>query len=147
MKYDKDELKSALDIISRRTTIPDIGETFEDIEIAYSLVEEILKDQIKKCNKETDSMLTLSTAHITSQTAEFIDKGLIKESNIHCYPKNEYGWFLNINSVTIAQNLPEDLKNVINYAVNHGYSFICFDRDAEEIDDLETYEWDFYEKE
>lgn len=148
MKYDKDELKSALDIISRRSTIPDIGETFEDIEIAYSLVEEILKDQIKKCDKETDTMLTLSTAHVTPQTAEWLDnEESVAEGGIHCYPKDEYGWFLNINSAVYLRSLPEDLVNVINYAKSHGYSFVCLDRDADECSDLETYEWNLYERE
>ena len=52
-KYDIDELTNAKNIIQRRTTIPDYGETYEDIEIAYSFIEEILDDLIKN-NRATD---------------------------------------------------------------------------------------------
>lgn len=55
-KYDIDELEQAKDILERRTTIPGDGYFYEDIEIAYSFVEDLLSDLIKENIKENDTL-------------------------------------------------------------------------------------------
>lgn len=55
-KYDIDELVQAKDILERRTTIPGDGYFYEDIEIAYSFVEDLLDDLIKQNGKENDDV-------------------------------------------------------------------------------------------
>lgn len=55
-KYDIDELVQAKDILERRTTIPGDGYFYEDIEIAYSFVEDLLDDLIKQNEKGNDDV-------------------------------------------------------------------------------------------
>lgn len=54
--YDLEELTQAKDIIERRTTIPGDGYFYEDIEIAYSFVEDLLDDLIKQNGKESNDV-------------------------------------------------------------------------------------------
>lgn len=55
-KYDIDELVQAKDILERRTTSPGDGYFYEDIEIAYSFVEDLLDDLIKQNGKESNDV-------------------------------------------------------------------------------------------
>ena len=83
---------------------------------------------------EIQKIMTLSTAHIKEQTAKFLDKS--------AYKKSEYGWFLPIEDRSYdTTTIPEDLKKVIEFAKDHGCSWLCLDRDGPILDYLDTYEW------
>ncbi|WP_373262051.1 DUF5983 family protein [Hungatella hathewayi] len=103
---------------------------------------------------ETDTMLTLSTAHINKNIAEILDSN--EFNSLKIYPKGEYGWIIyllddgversNLNSINdgiISEELPEEMKNIVNLAKEKGFSVICFDRDAEIIDILPVFEWTY----
>lgn len=92
-------------------------------------------------------MLELSTAHITEQTAEWIDDNLVFQNtnilgtdmNIIAYQKGDYGWF-----IPLGQDfdlVPADLKQVIEKAKQLKCDWIMLDRDAETVDGLRTYDW------
>ena len=100
---------------------------------------------------EINKMLTVSTAHITQETAELLDK-ICKDSTLSslivyekvCRYKNiqeEYGWFIYCNVNLADLKAPEDLLNVICFAKDLGCAWLCFDRDGDILDYLETYNW------
>lgn len=92
---------------------------------------------------EIQKMITLSTAHITEQTAKLLDKEPEKNNmTISVYKKSEYGWFLPIESIDYnTAAIPEDLKKVIAFAKDHGCSWLCLDCDGPILDYLDTYKW------
>ncbi|MEK3955921.1 MULTISPECIES: DUF5983 family protein [unclassified Psychrobacillus] len=92
---------------------------------------------------EISSMLTISTAHISEETAKLIESNAI-QGLIH-YQKNEYGWFIYTgveeDEVELKEDLPEDLKSVMDVAIRHNCIWLCLDRDAELAKDLPIYHW------
>lgn len=100
---------------------------------------------------EISKMLTISTAHITKETAEFIDNvcedgGL---SKLIVYDKvakyidctEEYGWFIYCNVDLPDLNVPKDLLKVMCFTRDSNCDWLCLDRDGEVIDELDEYEW------
>ena len=91
-------------------------------------------------------MLELSTAHVTKQTAEQLDE-LCSNRNyddVIVYGKGEYGWIVYgypSADYDPPENTPADLQDVITLARERGCYWIMFDRDADKIEDLKTYEW------
>ncbi|MCK1741353.1 hypothetical protein IVA80_10875 [Bradyrhizobium sp. 139] len=88
---------------------------------------------------ETSTLLHLSTCHVTKQTAKLLDG----ETDFHM-AKHEYGWFVWVDSdvaVRGDKDWPADLAACVAYAHNLGCRWICFDRDADEVDALPKYEW------
>ena len=91
------------------------------------------------------SMLDISTAHVSEQTAGWLDELLTKsESPISIYGKGEYGWFINVHTVDDMERenkIPEDLRLVMDFARKRLCSWIMFDRDAETINKLPKFVW------
>jgi hypothetical protein len=100
---------------------------------------------------EITKILTVSIAHITKETAKFIDKVCKdnKLSNLIVYNKSakyddceeQYGWFIYCNVDLPDLKVPEDLLKVMCFARDNDCNWLCLDRDAEVIDDLEEYVW------
>lgn len=90
-------------------------------------------------------MLDLSTAHITQQTGLWLDTtGLDSGSPVVGYEKKEYGWLISVPSEWEegqAERIPGDLLAVMTYARAKRCAWIMFDRDADEVLKLPTYEW------
>lgn len=85
--------------------------------------------------------LDLSTAHITTDTYDaLVDQEL---ESIVSYPKvceyDTYGVFVYVPEDE-DQDIPVDLKNVIDYARANDCQWIQFDRDAEVITKLKQYQ-------
>lgn len=96
-------------------------------------------------------MLTISTAHITKETAKFIDN-VCKDnnlSNLIVYDETahyngcteQYGWFIYCNADLSDLNVPKDLLKVMCFARDNDCDWLCLDRDAEIVDSLDKYEW------
>lgn len=87
---------------------------------------------------EVQKMLVLSTAHISRETALYLDN----YQSIG-YSKDEYGWFIPITDVDTQyrNGWPDDLWAIRKFAIAHGCSWIMLDRDADTIDGLETWDW------
>lgn len=85
-------------------------------------------------------MLELSTAHIKESTNQWLEY----QSNIVTFCKKGYGWFIFVPDDEIEEYLdgvPEDLKDIIKYAVMKKCNWICLDSDADTIEQLTQYDW------
>lgn len=86
---------------------------------------------------ETNTVLNLSTAHLSPGTREMMERN--NETNcltLSTYPKNEFGWFVYITAQTNIDNLPDDLKACVTLAKHLNCNMICFDCDVEPIKGL-----------
>ena len=95
---------------------------------------------------EMQNLLTISTAHITEQTASLLDADPEQNCLGLCvYSKANYGWFImgiqNINQFTNCDELPEDLMNVILFAKDMNADILSIDCDGEILPYLKTYNW------
>ena len=105
----------------------------------------------------TYKMLGLSTAHLTNETCKKIDEYCdicvrnqkhedgYNETDIDiiAYSKGEYGWFVLVCGWDDDPdaNIPEDLKDCLEFASRHGYDWIMFDPEEDEVGELSTYHW------
>ena len=78
-------------------------------------------------------MLDLSTGHVSAETAARLDAGNFG------YVKGEYGWI--VPTLRLSNEVPDDLAKVMAYARDLDCSWIMFDRDADIIPDLPTFDW------
>lgn len=91
---------------------------------------------------EISRMLTLSTAHITQSTNDWIS-----QQEIFCLPafqKDDYGWFIYISNEPLddeSMNIPDDLCKVISFAKAENCDWLCLDCDGEIVNGLTVYEW------
>lgn len=88
--------------------------------------------------------LTISTAHITEETSKKLQ--LDPCTNIlglSVYEKGEYGWWIYVGDdlSILPKDLPLDLMACICEAFTNNCQWLCLDCDAEELDELPTYEW------
>lgn len=84
----------------------------------------------------THKMLELSTSHVTRETAWVLDTGK------WCYVKGDYGWFVHVPDPSDeSEAMPDDLRWILAYAREVGCHWIMFDRDADPIDELPSYDW------
>ena len=86
---------------------------------------------------EISKMLTISTAHISEETANHLKRnGLF----VPCY-EFEYGFFVFVQEGIEDANLPQDLKNCLILAKEHGCSWLQLDCDGDYVEGLEKYDW------
>ena len=81
--------------------------------------------------------LELSTRHIKKETIE----GLSPDKWPYSY-RYEEGVFITVDELGYPDGLPADLRLLIQYAKEHDVLLIRLDCDAEEVEDLPTYEWE-----
>lgn len=81
--------------------------------------------------------LELSTRHIKKETIE----GLDPDKWPYSYRYKE-GVFITVDELGYPDGLPEDLRLLIQYAKERDVWLIRLDCDAEEVEDLPTYEWE-----
>ncbi len=87
---------------------------------------------------EIRKFLTLSTGHVTAETATKLD--LYPAAwGIYGGPL-EAGWFIWAPEHDI-EGAPEDLMRVLRFARAHDCPYVLFDRDGDVIPDLPTWEW------
>lgn len=99
---------------------------------------------------EITKALTISTAHISEKTKEFLNNEATNEDcMLTVYPKSEcgdiYGWFVYISmfkesNIAKYDTLPEDLRQCIAFALDHNCEILCFDSDAYVIPYLRRYD-------
>ena len=85
--------------------------------------------------------LDTCTNHLTSETVDALVEGNIPYTTAYPY---EEGLFIIIPDIEDEPDdieRPEDLESLFYYARIRGCSIVRLDRDAEELDDLRTYEW------
>lgn len=85
-------------------------------------------------------MLDLSTSHVSKETAQTLDEA--PDGTINAYQKDEYGWFVWVPPTEWERaDQPADLLAAFAYARTQQCDWIMFDRDAEIIDDLPSFDW------
>lgn len=82
--------------------------------------------------------LTISTAHITHETALALTNG--DEVGVAYYTKDDCGWWI-YTDVVINKYLPDDLAKCLRVAIAYKCEWLCLDCDEEVLDRLPAYEW------
>lgn len=84
---------------------------------------------------EISKIISISTAHITEQTADLLIKGELEPV---VYPKDGCGWFIFVNP---DDKVPDDLCTLMEFARRHNCAWIDMDSTGAVIPFLPTYEW------
>lgn len=84
--------------------------------------------------------LVLSTGHLAQEVAEGLVNGTVAVPM--SVMSNEYGFLVNTVWRDIpCLDIPTSLKACLDLALDRGCTYIVFDRDAEIIDGLPSYDW------
>lgn len=87
----------------------------------------------------------VSTSHLTASTAELLDlwatwppddRPLDIAAAVH-------GWFVPTRPTVkeISERLPEDLRALISFGHDRGFSYVLIDCDGDTVDELEVRSW------
>lgn len=101
---------------------------------------------------EITKMLTLSTIHISKETASLLMKvcKYKKELSLVIFPKSwqkeYYGWFIYVpeeltTDLETYNDVPEDLMKCLLFAKDLDCGILCLDGDGEVLDYLLKYHW------
>lgn len=114
----------------------------------WLLLVEALKESAVPKDLEIHKMLTLSTGHVRKSTAQLFE---LNTDDVPIFfekkPWGErdgdgYGWFIPIiKDEPFPHTCPDELVKVREFAEAQGCTWIMFDRDADTIDDLPTWDW------
>ncbi len=89
-------------------------------------------------------LFVLSTAHLHRKTAE--SHNTYKEDGyLWPIPYGYICWVWETDDITLPENLPPDLREVVDYLRNHNHAnsgdYIRFDCDGATLPELTTYDW------
>jgi len=85
-------------------------------------------------------MLELSTAHISPEANQWLSED--EHGELIVYDKHIYGyWILVPETGTELTDVPKEVRDIIQIAVNEGCSWIMLDGDAPIVDGLPTFDW------
>lgn len=107
-----------------------------------------------KGDVQVSTMMTLGSWYIRPSTWDILED----DANDRCgaqfdslciYPKGEYGFFIYIDKAEFEGEIgepdcvmPEDLIDVVKYALAHGCDILCIDCDSPaNVPELKTYDW------
>ncbi len=96
-----------------------------------------------KC-PELRTFVVISTAHLTEQTARYLDRTAAKDWPCVGGPYGEYGWLVyahEINCDVDPDAIPADLFAVMAWAREQDVHHILFDCDGPAVDDLPVHDW------
>lgn len=89
---------------------------------------------------EISRILTISTEHISPQTARLMDTDAIHAG---FYSAGEFGYhILTVGWEDYSDMVPEDLKVCVRFAAGYGCDWLCLDGDAKTVKELPVYEWE-----
>lgn len=97
---------------------------------------------------EIARMLTISTAHISKETADLLAGNYpmklvpVWEMSVGIYGKEEYGWYIYFSPAEhIHPSMPEDLAACLRLARQQQCSVLCLDSDGDVVEGLPVYDW------
>lgn len=97
---------------------------------------------------EITRMLTISTTHISKETADLLAGNYpmnlvpVWEMSVGIYDKEEYGWYIySTVGERIHPSMPEDLAACLRLAHYHQCGVLCLDDDGEIVEGLPVYDW------
>lgn len=89
--------------------------------------------------------LVISTSHIMPATADLLDQWapMLPESRPIGVAESGYGWFVLTDPLDgeALAILPPELRAAIEFSHRQGCRWLLLDRDADCIDELETFDW------
>lgn len=95
---------------------------------------------------EISKMLTLSTAHISEETAVMLEREVkygVNDIPLSIYNKAEFGWFIYVSEYyKDIEDIPEDLMSCLDLAKENECDWLCLDCDGIIVPELPTYDWD-----
>lgn len=85
----------------------------------------------------TETMLVLSTLHLQHDTCtQWLD-----HAPFAAFTKADYGWFVYVPEDLDGVDMPDDLKACCERAHARGCEWLMFDRDADMLPELASYDW------
>ena len=97
---------------------------------------------------EITRMLTISTAHISKETADLLAGEFPMqivpawEMSVGIYSKEDFGWYIYTSPLDrIDPSMPEDLAACLRLAHKHDCEVLCLDCDGEVVEGLPVYDW------
>ncbi|MGV1754876.1 DUF5983 family protein [Agrobacterium sp. CG674] len=94
---------------------------------------------------EERRLLVLSTAHLRADTAKMLTDTDPKDWCFAGDHYGEYGFFVYAlhkeDHIKDSWKLPKELQDVMAFARRNGFTNILFDRDADAIEELPSWEW------
>ena len=97
-----------------------------------------------KQNLEIEKMIVISTAHIKKKTADILETAALDLDvlgSITVYLKEGLGYYIYFNPEHLDE-IPNDLRKCIEFAVKNGCTVLCLERDGQIVDDLPEYDWE-----
>ncbi len=89
---------------------------------------------------EITKCLTISTAHVTENTAQKLSRDPnTNELGLCVYEKGEHGYWIVVPDYRVV--IPADLAACLELARKNDCRWLCLDRDGEEVHELPTYDW------
>ena len=91
---------------------------------------------------EIAKMLTLSTAHISDESAVMLERECDEDNlGLSVYHKAEYGFWIYCSPImeddfNNGEHIPEDVWNCMKLAHENDCTWLCLDCDGEIIDEL-----------
>lgn len=124
--------------LPRISTIP-----YNSHEICKHFANEVRNDLLKTTR---DSWLMvaplISTAHITEDTNNWADELSLLDRNNYMIIPMLYGFMVYVGEdESESKNFPEDLQAVLAWARTRGFQWVRLDRDADTVEELNTYDW------
>lgn len=91
---------------------------------------------------EITKMLTISTAHITEETARLLELEPDNDNmQLIVYNKADFGWFIYVNEYLENRDIPDDLRKCLELAKENDCKWLCLECDTDVVDGLDEYEW------
>ena len=118
-----------------------VSKDYVSIEGFFWIIEEKELDEAVENPAEISSLITISSAHISDESAEMLDKEAEKNNLGLSVFKYEYGWRIYIpeESENVPENIPEDIATCMSYAAEHNCLWLTIDGDGETVQELPVY--------
>ena len=92
---------------------------------------------------DTRTVLVLSTSHIEQSTSEWLEGEAAAEENATSIDvaSSIYGFWMYVHDEWEVDQYPADLCRVFEFCKEHGFSYLCLDRDGDTVDGLPVFHW------
>ena len=89
--------------------------------------------------------LAVSTHHVQPATGDLLDAwaGLPADDRPLRVADTGYGWFVRTDAIGHVETgpIPSELIAALTFARNQGFRYLLLDRDADEVDELDHFDW------
>lgn len=109
-------------------------------EYPLPLFSRVLLYGMGKQSLEIDRVLVCSTSHITAEDNQSL---FDEETGLVVYEMGEYGWLILARPIDASEprKHSDTLEKLLAFTRKHRCDWLRLDRDANEIEGLETFEW------